>query len=593
MVTKEKNSFAFQANVALVLLFGICISGLASAADSTLSARMKASSAGHSLSQIEEYAPNMDMLQYEKIEMPEPLSGAPKMSKAEYLVGRMIYFERCAGCHGVLRQGATGGAITPDITHKLGFSRIKKTIYYGSGDGMPNWGEAEVLSDREVDILAKYLMHTPPKPNDFNFSHIRKSWKVLVPRCDRPQQKANDFDIDNLFAITMRDTGKVALIDGTSKKIIQMIDTGYAVHVTRMSASGRYLYIIARDGNVNLIDLWMKKPATVAKVRVGYEARSIQASKMAGWEDKFVVAGSYWPPQFTMLNGETLQPLKVVSTRGMTHDTMEYHHEPRVASIASSRFNPEFIINIKETGKVLLVNYADIDNLTITTINAERYLHDGGFDPTKRYFLVAANAKNTVAVIDTKTRKLVKLIRDGIGDKPHPGHGANFNHPEYGPVWATSHLGDNSIALIGVDPENHPQYAWQVVQVLNHNGAGSLFARTHPKSRNLWVDAPLNQEAEVFGAVSVFDINDIKAPAKVINLAEQAGIKDGFPRIIQGTYNRKGDEVWFSVWNTSNRTSAIVIVDDVTRTVKKVIKDPQIITPTGKFNTYVSRNDVY
>ena len=61
----------------------------------------------------------------------------------------------------------------------------------------------------------------------------------------------------------------------------------------------------------------------------------------------------------------------------MTTDTGKHHHEPRVASIACSRFHPEFIINIKETGKILLVNYARIDNLAATTIEAKRFLHDG------------------------------------------------------------------------------------------------------------------------------------------------------------------------------------------------------------------------
>ena len=41
---------------------------------------------------------------------------APPMTKAEFDQGRKIYFERCAGCHGVLRKGATGKPLTPDIT---------------------------------------------------------------------------------------------------------------------------------------------------------------------------------------------------------------------------------------------------------------------------------------------------------------------------------------------------------------------------------------------------------------------------------------------------------------------------------------------
>lgn len=548
---------------------------------------------GHGLSPIEKYVPSMDTMYLEKLSMPEPLPGAPEMTEGEFTVGSFLYFERCAGCHGALRQGSTGGAITPDVTHKLGINRIQRTIYFGTGGGMPNWGEADVLSEREVDILAKFIMHAPPTPKEFSFEDIKNSWKLLVPISERPINKANDLDTDNLFAVTLRDVGKVALIDGTSKKIIQLIDTGYAVHVSRTSASGRYLYIISRDGNLAMVDLWMKQPTVVAKVRVGYESRSVQGSKMSGWEDRYVVAGSYWPPQFTILDGKTLRPIKIVSTRGMTSDTMEYHHEPRVASIGSSRHHPEFIINIKETGKILLVNYSDIENLTVTTIDAELFLHDGGFDTSKRYYLVAANAKNAVAVVDTKKRKLIKIVRENIGDKPHPGHGANFHHPVYGPVWATSHLGDNTIALIGADPEKYPQNSWRVVQKLHHSGGGSLFARTHPNSQNLWVDAPLNQEPAVAGAVSVFNINDLESGPQTLDLAAQAGITDGFPRIVQGTYNRDGDEVWFSVWNAKNNKSAIVVVDDASREVKHVIKDNRIVTPTGKFNVHISRTDSY
>ena len=97
-----------------------------------------------------------------------------------------------------------------------------------------------------------------------------------------------------------------------------------------------------------------------------------------------------------------LEPLKIVSTRGMTVDTQEYHPEPRVAAIVASHYHPEFVVNVKETGKILLVDFSDLDNLNVTTIDAERFLHDGGFDSTGRYFLVAANARDTIAVAATR-----------------------------------------------------------------------------------------------------------------------------------------------------------------------------------------------
>src|SRR4030066_1184561 len=45
-----------------------------------------------------------------------PTPKAPPLTAAEFGRAKQIYFERCAGCHGVLRQGATGKALTPDVT---------------------------------------------------------------------------------------------------------------------------------------------------------------------------------------------------------------------------------------------------------------------------------------------------------------------------------------------------------------------------------------------------------------------------------------------------------------------------------------------
>jgi len=335
----------------------------------------------------------------------------------------------------------------------------------------------------------------------------------------------------------------------------------------------------------------METPKTVAEIKVGIEARSVETSKMKGWEDKLAIAGSYWPPQYVLMQGDTLEPIKVVSTRGMTVDTQEYHPEPRVASIVASHFHPEFVVTVKETGKILMVNYQDLKNLKVTSIDAERFLHDGGFDSTGRYFLVAANARNKVAVVDTKDNKLVALIE--TGDKPHPGRGANFVHPKFGPVWATSHLGDETVALIGTDPAKHKSNAWKVVQTLKGQGGGSLFIKTHPKSTNLWVDTPLNPEAELASSVAVFDIKNLDKPYEVIPVGEMSGLTEGVRRVVQGEYNKDGTEIWFSVWNSKDQKSAIVVIDDKTRKVKKVIRDDRLITPTGKFNVFNTRNDVY
>jgi nitrite reductase (NO-forming)/hydroxylamine reductase len=516
---------------------------------------------------------------------------APKMTKAEFGRGKQIYFERCAGCHGVLRKGATGKPLTPDITLEKGTEYLKVFIGYGSPAGMPNWGTSGELTEQEVDLMARYVQQEPPMPPEFGMKEMKASWKLIVPPEQRPKKKMNDYNIENIFSTTLRDSGEVALIDGDTKKIINIVKTGYAVHISRMSASGRYLYVVGRDAKINVIDLWMEKPDNVAEIKIGLEARSVDTSKYKGYEDKYAIAGSYWPPQFTIMKGDTLEPLKIVSTRGMTVDTQEFHPEPRVASIVATHHKPEFVVNVKETGKILLVNYRDINNLNVTEIGSARFLHDGGWDSTKRYFLVAANQSNKIAVVDTKEGKLQALI--DVGKIPHPGRGANFVHPKYGPVWATGHLGDENIALIGTDPVKHKKQAWTVVEMLKGQGGGSLFLKTHPKSKNLWVDTPLNPDAKISQSIAVFDITDLGKGSQILPIAEWAGVGEGAKRVVQPEYNKAGDEVWFSVWSAKNQQSAIVIVDDKTPKLKAVIKDPKVITPTGKFNVYNTQHDVY
>jgi len=511
------------------------------------------------------------------------------LSDAENTRANKIYFERCAGCHGVLRKGATGKPLTVDKTRPLGTRYLENFINDGSGGGMPSW-EKE-LSKEDIKLMAKYVQNDPIAPPEFGMKDMKDTWKVIIPPEKRPTKKMNNYNIKNFFAVTLRDAGEVAIIDGDTKEIVNIVKTGYAVHISRLSHSGRYLYTIGRDAKIDLIDLWMEKPEIVAEIKIGLEARSVETSKYKGYEDKLAIAGAYWPPQYVIMDGETLEPKKIVSTRGNVVGTQEYHPEPRVAAIVASHEHPDFIVNVKETGKILLVNYQDIENLTVTEIQAAPFLHDGGWDASKRYFLTAANKSNKIAVVDSRERKLAKLV--DVGGIPHPGRGANFTSKEFGPVWATSHLGDASIAIIGTDPDHHKDNAWKLVKTLKGQGGGSLFIKTHPKSKNLYVDTALNPDAKISQSVAVFDINNLDAPYKVLPIAEWANLGEGTKKVVQPEYNENGDEVWFSVWNEQKMRSAIVVVDDKTLTVKKVIDDKRIVTPTGKFNVKNTVEDIY
>jgi nitrite reductase (NO-forming) / hydroxylamine reductase len=533
---------------------------------------------------------------------------APAMTAAEKEIGKKVYFERCAGCHGVLRKGATGKNLEPSWTKKdkdgketsggmlkLGTDRLEKIIAMGTEGGMVNYDD--ILTKEEINILARYIQQTPDIPPEFSLKDMMDSWKLIVPVDQRPKKQMSKVNLNNVFATTLRDTGKLALIDGDTKEIWDILDTGYAVHISRLSLSGRYVYTVGRDGLVTLIDLWFEKPKTVATVKLGADARSVDTSKFKGYEDKYLVGGTYWPPQYSIMDGDTLKPRKIVSTRGNTVDG-DYHPEPRVASIVSSHIKPEWVINVKETGMILLVDYSDIDNLKTTTINSAKFLHDGGWDASKRYFLVAANASHKIAAVDTKTGKLAALV--DTKKIPHPGRGANFVHPEFGPVWATGHLGDAVVSLISTpsdDPKfaKHKKHNWKVVQELPMPGAGNLFVKTHPKSTKLWADLPMNPERENAESNYVFDLKDLSKPPVKIDVAKDSGLPQGkaIRRAVHQEYSQDGSEVWISLWGGKTDQSAIVIYDDKTLKLKKVITDKNMVTPTGKFNVYNTVHDIY
>lgn len=511
------------------------------------------------------------------------------LSDEEFEWAKQTFFERCAGCHGTLRKGATGPALTPDVTIPKGTTALAAIIFNGTTRGMPDWGKQGFFTQEQTEIMAKFLQIEPPAPPELSLQQMQESWELIVPVEERPTSPQTTRDWQNYFIVTLRDAGQVAIIDGDTYEIINTVDSGYAVHITRMSATGRYAYVIGRDGRLALIDLWMETPEVVARVQTCYDARSVEVSKYDGEEgdyrDKYAITGCYWPPHFVILDGQTLEPIKVVSTRSYTYDTGEYHPEPRVASILASHYKPEWIVNVKETGQVWIVNYTDPYNPTIKMIDAERFLHDGGLDSTHRFFLVAANQSNKIAVVDLLEGNLEALV--DVGQVPHPGRGANWLDPEFGPVWTTPHLGEGSLVSIGTDPEGHPASAWKAVRTTPLPGGGSLFLKTHPNSKWIWVDMTLNSDPVLARTICVIAKAD---PSEIYKCWE---IGD-YGRAVHFEYNRDGTEVWVSLWGDASKpgeTGEIVIYDDATLEEKARI--PDLITPTGKFNVFNTLNDIY
>jgi nitrite reductase (NO-forming)/hydroxylamine reductase len=527
-------------------------------------------------------------------------AGDVKLSDAEMKKATQTYFDRCAGCHGMLRKGALGPNLEPKKTKEMGTAALKTIIHGGTPGGMPGWGKSGELTPAETELMAKYVQVEPPMPPEKSMADMKKSHKVLIPVAERPKSPQNP-NWKDFFAVILRDVGQIAIVDGKTKKVISVVPSGYATHITRTSASGRYMYVIGRDGKASVIDMWMKEPKNVAEFRPCNDARSIDTSKYKGpkgdFMDKYAVVGCYWPPSIVTVDAETLEPIKIVSTASYTYDKNVYTREARVAAIIASHHKPEWVINIKETGQVWLYDYSNVKNPKITMVEAERFLHDGGWDLSKRYFMDAANARNIISVIDTEEGKLVANI-PSQGTKPHPGRGANVNHSKLGPLWISGHIGSNDIIAIGTDPKGHPDQAWKVVKKFSLPGAGggNLFVKTHPNCKYIFADRPVNPDRKLQTQIYVIDKEKLEV-VKTIPIPEKY-LKSADPKVkargpVHFEFNADGSEVWTSIWGNKLTPTPILVFDSNTLELKSVIDDKRLITPTGKFNVTNTMTDTY
>ena len=103
----------------------------------------------------------------------------------------------------------------------------------------------------------------------------------------------------------------------------------------------------------------------------------------------------------------------------------------------------------------------------------------------------------------------------------------------------------------------------------------------------------MNPDPNLSQSIAVYNIKHLDKGYEVLPIGKWSGLGEGAKRVVQPEYNAAGDEVWFSVWSAKDKESAIVVVDDKSRKLKAVIRDPEIVTPTGKFNVYNTQHDIY
>jgi len=488
-----------------------------------------------------------------------------------------LYQQHCAACHGPDRLGAVGPALLPENLERLRKPAAEQVIAAGRhATQMP--GFADKLSAEEIKALVAYVYLPLPRTPQWGAEEIERSRVVYHADGSLPNKPVFSADPLNLFVVVETGDHHATILDGDRLEPITRFGTRFALHGgPKFSPDGRYVTFASRDGWISKYDLW--NLTMVAEVRAGINTRNAAVSG----DGKYVVGGGYWPPHFVIVDAMTMEPLKVVSSRGVNVDG-DYVNESRVAAIYDTPNETSWLVSMKELGQMWQVDYSDIDNLRIDKMDTAKFLHDGFFDPTGRYFQIAANASNKMVVVDSKERKREAMIDT---DKlPHPGPGANWNDDQCGPVGGTTHLGVGKVTVWGNDPAKHKDQAWKICYEVETDGPG-VFIRTHPKSKYVWADQTKHPEPEIQQAVKVIDKKTRKV-VKTIRLTEKPGYA-----AVHMEFNKAGDEVWVSIWNRKDSkepNGEIVIFDANTLEEKGRVKG--LYAPTGKFNVYNRVNHV-
>lgn len=384
---------------------------------------------------------------------------------------------------------------------------------------------------------------------------IEKTLQVLIPEEELPTSITWEGKVEDLMIVIEREAGSIAVIDGTTHKIIKHIEgLGVRPHVASFSSDGRWCYITARDGWLNKIDLYSLQ--LVRRIRVGLDTRGLAISE----DDKYVIVGNYVPNTAVILDAKTLKPLKIIKTFGVNPDGEAV--ESRVCAVLDSPLG-YFIVALKEAGQVWIIDHKDPNFPIVATIeNAGRILHDAFLTPDGKYFMIASQKDDVMAIVDLEKLKLYTKIHSGV--KPHPGPGAIWKNLAFSPS-----IGEGNVTVWDIS-------TWEVVKYIPTAGPG-LFIRSYEYGETgykyVWVDTvfgPNNDTIQVIDAETLEVVKTLKP-----------GLRSLHPEF---TYD--GKYVYVSIWDEDK----IVVYD--ANTFEVITEIIGVKTPTGIFNVGIRAKEV-
>lgn len=476
---------------------------------------------------------------------------ASALSGSERQAANHIYLQHCAGCHGVRREGVVGPPLSRWPLETLSIEQIRATLHYGTLEGMPEWGVSVRLTAHQMTLLARYLRESPiATPPTFDIESMRASWQP-------PDSKHAEAKPDSAHILTLlHDARKVLIVDPRLKKIVSQTSIKFAPYDVLQDHE---IWVLTREGWIVQIDSQTTLVRTNA--RAGYEPAAmalVHARDSGGESTRHLAVTTVSPPGISYFNAESLEPVKRIDT-------------PEPMGVIIGKQKAEAVVT-RHRGCVYPLEGLELAESCIIGVPYPRYATQV---PNTPYYLLVGET-GEIAVYDVALKGVVaRLNLDSI---VAPSRGAFVQQPDYGQVFMVASMTSPGILVIGADPTNQPERAWQLLEVIEAETSGALFVASHESSDLIIVDSPANPSDP--GSVQLIRRSGGK-PTQ-LPVALELGL-EGTPRALQPIFNQAGTEVWLTVWNRADKKSALVVIDPKASQIKSVIMDNLLTTPIRSF----------
>ena len=333
-----------------------------------------------------------------------------------------LYQDNCASCHGADYGGYLAPALNADKLKGRSPTALRTIMMTGSFDTLmpPFYGK---LSDDEIRGVIKHLQATPKQPNPaWTLEDTRKSLKVYIKdEASLPSKPSYQIDdMSNLIGVAARGKygrgagSKAVFINSVTQQKVGEVATGTAAHIIEFNpAFPRWAYVKTDTAEIYKIDLYSMQ--AVRSVKTGFNGPSIGISR----DGKYLMAGSFVPHNATILDADTLEPLKTLELEGIDPDGKQVSSDSGM--IIGTPYADIFAIALENAGQVWVVDLKD--GFPVTRIEkVGRHLHDAFLTHGGKKLMVASYDDSIVAAIDLEKREIIKKLPAGC--VPHVGGGS-------------------------------------------------------------------------------------------------------------------------------------------------------------------------